>query len=248
LFDIGQPQLHQPPPKMGWDTVHPRRRCPVSPKTDDVVDHRPLPAPAENIDTSSARLGCEPHARPATRFAQGASQAAIAAELGLAKSTVNFHARRLGVTGPARYVGRAFITRVLSYSGVRNSELCDLRIRDVRLHAPGGARFHIPDSKTEIGIRAVEMSPDLAEACVDHLERLKRSGGPTGPDDYLVPNARGGRISRQRVAEIVRDAAIEATGRRRTHRLPPLPTTTPHTLRRTYISIALSRTTSTSSG
>lgn len=34
-------------------------------------------------------------------------------------------------------------------SGLRASELCDVRIRDLRLHDPDGARFRIPDSKTQ---------------------------------------------------------------------------------------------------
>jgi len=152
---------------------------------------------------------------------------------------VNYHARRLGVDGPAYYVGRAFVVRVLGYSGVRNSELCDRRIRHVRLHDPGGARFHVPDSKTETGIRIVEMSPDLAEAFVDHLDRLRRAGNRTEPDDYVVQNVRGGRMSRQRVAKIVREGSTLATEKRSARGLPPLPRTTPHTLRRTYISIAL---------
>jgi hypothetical protein len=119
------------------------------------------------------------------------------------------------------------------------SELCDLRIRHVRLHDPGGARFHVPDSKTETGIRIVEMSPDLAEAFVDHLDRLRRAGNRTEPDEHVVQNVRGGRISRQRVAKIVREASTLATERRSERGLPPLPRTMPHSLRRTYISIAL---------
>jgi integrase len=54
-----------------------------------------------------------------------------------------------------------------------------------------------------------------------------------------VQNARGGRISRQRIAAIVREAAVASTEHRQARGLPPLPTTTPHSLRRTYISIAL---------
>ena len=172
-------------------------------------------------------------------MSRGMRQTDIAAELGLAKATVNYHARRLGAEGPAVYAGRAFVVRVLGYSGVRNSELCDLRIRHVRLHDPAGARFHIPDAKTEAGIRVVEMSPDLAEAFVEHLDRMRRAGHPTGPDDYVVQNTRGGRLSRQRVAAIVRQAAVAATAARASLGLPPLPVTTPHSLRRTYISIAL---------
>jgi integrase len=175
----------------------------------------------------------------AALLSRGLSQGEIASELGLAKSTVNWHARRFGVTGPATYTGRAFVARVLGYSGVRNTELCDMRIRYVRLHNREGARFYIPDSKTESGIRMVEMSPDLVEAFVDHLDRLRRAGHPTAPDDFVIQTARHTRITRQRVTKIIREAATEATNQRVAQGLPPLPTTTPHSLRRTYISIAL---------
>ena len=59
------------------------------------------------------------------------------------------------------------------------------------------------------------------------------------PDDYLVPNSRGGRMDRQRVGKIVKEAASAASERLQARGMPPLPNTTPHTLRRTYISIAL---------
>lgn len=36
---------------------------------------------------------------------------------------------------------------------MRASELCDLRIGEVRLPHRDGARFRIPDAKTETGIR-----------------------------------------------------------------------------------------------
>lgn len=54
-----------------------------------------------------------------------------------------------------------------------------------------------------------------------------------------MQNRRGGRISRQRISEIVREAAKLAGETRAKQSLPPLPRTTPHSLRRTYISIAL---------
>ena len=122
---------------------------------------------------------------------------------------------------------------------MRASELCDLKIGQVRLHDPDGARFRIPDAKTETGIREVQMSPDLVEAVVEHLDRLRRMGASTGPRNYLVPNLQGGRLSRQRVGQIVRDAANQASELLVAKGLPPLPNTTPHSLRRTYISIAL---------
>jgi len=46
-------------------------------------------------------------------------------------------------------------------------------------------------------------------------------------------------MDRQRVGAIVREAAELASTRHTARGLPPLPNTTPHSLRRTYISIAL---------
>jgi integrase len=163
----------------------------------------------------------------------------IAARLAVSPATVSFHVKRLGGNVGRGYVGRRVIVEILGRSGVRVSELCDLRIGHVRLHDPDGARFRIPDAKTETGVREVQMTPDLVGAVTDHLDRLARAGRPTQPTDYLAQSLTGGRISRQRVAAVVRDAAQAATQAVAARGLPPLPATTPHSLRRTYISIAL---------
>jgi integrase len=170
---------------------------------------------------------------------QGLRPGQIARRLGLAKGTISFHLRRLGVGAGRGYAGRRAICEVLGRGGVRVGELRRLKIGQVRLHDPAGARFHIPDSKTESGVRDVQMSPDLVEAVVEHLDRLRRLGAPTGPEDWLVPNTRGGQLTRQRVAKVVREAAVLATENLTARGLPPLPQITPHSLRRTYISIAL---------
>jgi hypothetical protein len=83
------------------------------------------------------------------------------------------------------------------------------------------------------------MTPDLIEPVIEHLDRLRRIGAPTGPEDHLIPNTRGGRIDRQRVGKIVGEAAALASECVTDRGLPPLPHVTPHSLRRTYISIAL---------
>jgi hypothetical protein len=46
-------------------------------------------------------------------------------------------------------------------------------------------------------------------------------------------------MSRRRVWKIVHEAGLLASERLVARGLPPLPNTTPHTLRRTYVSIAL---------
>jgi integrase len=163
----------------------------------------------------------------------------IAADLGLAKSTVTYHLRKLDIQVGRGYIGRRVVCELLGRAGLRVSELCDLKIGAVRLHGSDGAQLRILDAKTEAGERVVQVSPDLAEVIVEHIDRLRRAGLPTGPDDYLVPNTRGGRISRQRVGKIVAAAAKLASERLRAKGVSPLPNTTPHTLRRTYISIAL---------
>jgi integrase len=185
------------------------------------------------------RAGDSTRANVARRIAAGRSPTDIAAELRLTKATVSYHLTKLGVDRYSGYVGRRAVIEILGRSGVRASELCDLRMRDIRLHDPQGARFQIRDAKTDAGVREVQMTPDLVEALVEHIDRLRRAGLPTEPDDYAVPNRRGRRISRQRVAQIVTDAAELATKRHLARGLPPLPHTTPHALRRTYISIAL---------
>jgi integrase len=133
---------------------------------------------------------------------------------------------------------RAIVT-TLGRSGVRVSELCDLRIGHIRLHDPNGARFQIVDAKTEAGIRSVQVTPDLVENLVIHLDRLRRAGYPTDSEAWAFPNTRGGRLSRQRAAKILGDAAAVASEQMQRRGFPPLPRVTPHTLRRTYISIAL---------
>jgi integrase len=188
----------------------------------------PLPEDTGATATAVAELAIE-----------GLSTRQIAEELGCVKATVSYHLKNLGAKIERGYVGRQVICEILGYCGPRVGELQDLRIGQVRLHDPQGARFKIPDAKTETGIREVEMSPDVVTVVVAHIKRLRRLGYPTGHDDYLIPNLHGGRMTRKRVGQIIREAARLASERLAEKGLPPLPNTTAHTLRRTYISIAL---------
>ena len=175
----------------------------------------------------------------AVRLSEGKRQKQIVAELGVAPGTVHFHVRKLGAVGVGVYVGRKAIVCTLGRSGVRNGELSDIRIGHLRLHDLNNARLDIPDSKTETGIRVVEISPYLAEVLIAHIDRLRKAGGDTGPEAYLFPNERGNRMTRKRVGTIVHEAAVLATKKMSELGLPPLQHITPHSLRRTYISIEL---------
>jgi integrase len=178
-------------------------------------------------------------AKVARRLAAGRRPIDIASELELTKATVGFHVTRLGAKQSVGYVGRRAAIEILARAGVRASELCDLRWRDVRLHDPNGARFYVRRSKTDAGVREVQMTPDLLQALVEHRDRLGRAGQRTGQDGYVIPNRRGGRLDRQRVREIVTQARAAANEHRTARGLPGLPHITPHSLRRTYISNAL---------
>ena len=94
-------------------------------------------------------------ARVAHLLSQDTHPKQIAEQLGLAPTTVSYHLRRLGAQTGRGYVGRRAVVEILGRSGVRASELCDLRIGQVRMHNPDTARFCIQDAKTEAGIREV---------------------------------------------------------------------------------------------
>ena len=158
---------------------------------------------------------------------------------GLSPGTIHFHVRNLGAQRVGVYVGRKAIICTLGRSSVRNSELSGIQIGHLRLHDLDNARFEIPDSKTETGIRVVEISRYHAEVLIEHIERLRKAGFDTGPTAPLFPNERGKRMSRKRVGTVVREAAVLATEKMLELGMPPLAHITPHSLRRTYITIAL---------
>lgn len=126
----------------------------------------------------------------AERWQAGMRAKAIAADLDLSRATVTHHLRRLGAEQTGPYIGRRAIVATLGGSGVRVSELCDIRMRDLRLEAASGAYFRIPDAKTEAGIRDVQVSPDLVAELEAHLDQLRRAGQPTEPASHLFSNVR----------------------------------------------------------
>ena len=140
---------------------------------------------------------------------------------------------------PAPRIGpMTALLHLLVKSGVRIAEALSVRWRHLRLHDPNGARLEIPDSKTDTGIREVELSADLVEILTTYLEDQRRAGIETTPTMFVFPGQGGNKRTppRRPYQRIVK----RANARREAAGLPPLPDrVTFHTLRRTYISLIL---------
>ncbi len=126
---------------------------------------------------------------------------------------------------------RRAILATLAFAGLRIGELLALRWGDVDLAA---GRLRVGASKTDAGIREVELLPALR----DELASL-RAAGDREPDDLVFGTTSG----QQQNASNVRNRALAMSVRRANELLaargnPPLPAhLTPHTLRRTYASL-----------
>lgn len=190
--------------------------------------------------TKRAKLTGEQVAEIRARLAAGETQAALGREYRLAAGSMSMLAQGKTYRGENERVGWRVLCATLGYAGPRISEALDLRERDVRLHDPAGARFWIADSKTPTGVRHVEITPALRDELFTHLADKARRGYPTGPDEYLFCTRRGHRWSDDNVRNRILDAGAKRASTRLVARgLPPLPHVTPHTLRRTYVSIML---------
>jgi integrase len=158
---------------------------------------------------------------------------------------------------------RRAVIAALAQAGLRISEAGDLRWRDVDF---AGHRLYVRESKTEAGIRTVDLMPDLRAELFDLKQRSKY----TKPEDFVFATRRGNRIRnstlRGRVWEVfdqetgellevrargvLKPAAMRANERieRLQLEVPLLevqegttavPKLTPHGLRRTYAGLLL---------
>ncbi|MFL6018713.1 MAG: tyrosine-type recombinase/integrase, partial [Gaiellaceae bacterium] len=122
---------------------------------------------------------------------------------------------------------------MLALSGLRSQEVAGLRLR--HLDVTHG-RIVIADGKTRGSVREVHMSPFLREELLVYVAELKL----TTPDDLLFPTKRGTPRSRQNLNRRVLAPAVAraaaARAARRDSVLPPA--ITPHTLRRTFVTLS----------
>lgn len=119
----------------------------------------------------------------------------------------------------------------LAWAGLRVGELIDLRWRCVDL---AGGTIRVEQSKTEAGVRDVDLQPELREELIAWRQRAPRAG----VDDLVFPTRGGGRQNRHNVRQrfVLRateraNETLMAAGR------PPLPVgLSPHALRRSFAS------------
>jgi integrase len=163
---------------------------------------------------------------------EGQAWRRIAAELAVAPSTAIWLAGRYRQkSGP---FGRRAILAALGCSGLRNSEACALNIGDLDF---AHGVIHVRDSKTEAGVRQVNMTPWLR----DELLAYRTTRPNAQPTDPAFPTQTGARRDKDNVNRRVIAPAVRAANALRAERgESPLPApVTAHTFRRTFITLML---------
>jgi integrase len=142
--------------------------------------------------------------------------------------------RRIAVYRPYVYPGRVIVS-MLTLGGLRISELCCLERGLVNL---GVDVIHTSRSKTAAGYREIDvifaaLHQDLSE----HLARPTAFGRSRDP---LIPSGTGNWLVASNIRQrVLAKVVAEANELLRKRGIPEIVECTPHTLRRTYISLLL---------
>jgi integrase len=133
-----------------------------------------------------------------------------------------------------RHIARRAIVATLVFGGLRISELCALRWRDVDLAA---GRIRVGEAKTEAGIRTVDVLPVLRDELIAWKARAPR----TGPGEFVFATSAGRRPSKDNLRGRVIAPAIDRASRTLEQEgFAPLPDRlTPHGLRHTFASLLI---------
>jgi integrase len=188
-----------------------------------------LLAAAEELDQKVTPQVLERGATARALREQGLEWKEIAGRLGVAQTTAIYYAQQ---EAQHRISPRRTIIACLVGSGLRNTELCRIDVRDVDF---AHRHINVEDAKTEAGVRKVDLSPML----LDDLLAWRASLVDPAPDSPFFPTRTGNRRTKDNInARVLRPAVRRANERRAARGLPPLPKrVTAHTLRRTYISM-----------
>jgi integrase len=163
--------------------------------------------------------------------AKGLTWTQVGTELGCAETTA-IYLSRLTPRRNAPRRRRAMII-VLSLTGVRASEHTDLIWTRVD-HTHG--RLVVGDAKTEAGIREIHLSPFVREELA--LYRASLAQVPAGTDPVFAVRG-GGAGDRFNLGRRLKHIAGVAAELREDQGLAPMPTRiTPHTFRRTFITLS----------
>ncbi len=200
---------------------------------DQVID---LIDAAERIDRTATPAKRE-RAQRVQEFIRrtGLSARQAAPELGLSWSSAKRLAA-LDLTGREPSIRRAIIA-TLALAGLRASECCALRWRDLDF---ANRVMHVPGTKTDAADRELK----IVDFLMAELQRWREHAPVTGPDDLVFPTLRT-RTFRPRTKDNIRERvlapAVREADRVRVKRgLVPLPErTTPHSLRRTFAALML---------
>jgi integrase len=107
--------------------------------------------------------------------------------------------------------------RLLVFAGLRISEACDLRWRQVDL---ASGRIMLGDAKTEAGARDIKLLPVLR----DELDHYKLTRDTARPDDHVFTTAKGRPRNRTNARQRVIIPVVERADEQLAERtLPPLP-------------------------
>lgn len=93
-------------------------------------------------------------------------------------------ARELDAAKSSKTAGRHAMIATLVFAGLRITEACDLRWRDVNLAA---GRITVGEAKTDAGVREVDVRPALQEILIEHKTGAHRSA----PGDLVFQTAAG---------------------------------------------------------
>jgi integrase len=161
---------------------------------------------------------------------EGREWKAIAAELRVAQSTAIWLAGRHRGDGPSP---RRAIVATLGCAGLRNSEVCQLTVGDLDF---AHGVIHVRDSKTEAGVRKVNMTPWLH----DELLAFRAARADASVEEPAFPTRSGARRDKENINQHVIAPAVRAANSLRQRGLPLLPSSiTAHTFRRTFVSLML---------
>jgi len=128
---------------------------------------------------------------------------------------------------------RRALLATLALAGLRIGEALDLRWRDVSLD---GRWLRVAASKTGAGIREVDLTPSLRDLLAEHRE----GNSFTNPTDFVFATREGHRDNPSNVRNRLLAATVErANEMLQAEGREPIGAVTPHSLRRTFISLLL---------